>query len=289
MTVGDQAQHLREYVRRHHQRARVLAVTSGKGGVGKTGISVNLAIALAARGQRVVVLDADLGLANVEVLLGLNSLYNLQHVVEGGTELVDILAEGPGGIKVIPGSSGLAKIADLGSEERANLLGGLRQLQEITDFIIIDTMAGLGQNAISFASAADEVLVVSTPEPSSIVDAYAVIKTLYQKREDAVTSLVVNMAANKEQALAVSKKLTAVTQKYLGRNLSYHGYVPRDPHVMQAVMQTYPFVLRYPSAAASKSIQELATRLVQQEAPLQDERVSFFRRFAQTLGLASSA
>ncbi|MFP4173306.1 MAG: MinD/ParA family protein [Candidatus Hydrogenedentota bacterium] len=289
MTVGDQAEHLREYVRRHHQRARVLAVTSGKGGVGKTGISVNLGIALAARGQRVVVLDADLGLANVEVLLGLNSLYNLQHVVEGGKELVDILVEGPGGIKVIPGSSGLAKIADLGPEERANLLDGLQQLQEITDFIIIDTMAGLGQNAIAFASAADEVLVVSTPEPSSIVDAYAVIKTLYQKREDAVTSLVVNMAANKEQALAVSTKLTTVTQKYLGRKLSYHGYVPRDPHVMQAVMQTYPFVLRYPSAAASKSVQELAGRLVQQEAPVRDERVSFFRRFAQTLGLASSA
>lgn len=285
----DQAHNLREFVRKNKARARVLAVTSGKGGVGKTSTSVNLAIALAALDHRVVLLDADLGLANVEVLMGLNSLYNLQHVIDGEKTIAQIMVKGPGGIYVIPGSSGLSKLADLSNAARQNVIKGLEELQTVVDFIIIDTMAGIGQNAVAFAAAADEVLLVSTPEPSSIVDVYAMIKTIHNQRPDAVFRLIVNMVINEKQAEAVAKKLSSVSQQYLGRNLSFLGCIPRDPHVSQAVMQTQPFSLRYPNAMATRSVEAIAQRLVSQKAASDTSAAGFFRRFARNLGLVSNA
>ncbi|MBX7256128.1 MAG: MinD/ParA family protein [Candidatus Hydrogenedentes bacterium] len=286
--MADQAQRLRDFVKNHQRGARVMAVTSGKGGVGKTNTSVNLGIALANNGARVVVLDADLGLANVEVLLGLNSLYNLQHVILGERKIAEVLVNGPGDMKVVPGSSGLARMADMGPTARNNVLEGLRELQEEHDFIIIDTMAGIGQNAVAFAAAADEVLLVTTPEPSSIVDAYATIKTIHQTRDDAVFRLVINQVVSEAQAKAVASKLSYVTQQFLGRSLSYLGYIPRDPHVQQSVMQSYPFVLRYPAAPATRCVQELALRLQRQRGDIQENRPGFFRRIAENLGLASN-
>jgi len=286
--VADQAEQLREYVRGSKQQARVLAVTSGKGGVGKTGTSVNLAIALAMRKKEVVVLDADLGLANVEVLLGLNSLYNLQHVIHGERSMLEVLVEGPGGIKIIPGSSGIAKLADLGPNARQRIIDGLQGLQEHADFIIVDTMAGISQNAAGFAAAADEILLVVTPEPSSIVDAYAMIKTIRMMRPDAVFRLIVNMATNDQQGRAVAGKLITVSQQYLGHKLHYLGYVPRDPHVSHGVMQAVPFMVKYPAAPASKAIETLADRVISQREAASSGGIGFFRRFAETLGLASN-
>lgn len=269
--------------------ARVLAVISGKGGVGKTSTSVNLAIALAAKKKRAIVLDADLGLANVEVLMGLNSFYNLQHVIDGEKTILQILVKGPGGIEVVPGTSGLAKLADLSAAARQNVLNGLQELQEQTDFIVIDTMAGIGQNAVAFAAAADEVLIVTTPEPSAIVDAYATIKTIHAMREDAVFRLIVNMVASSQQALAVTTNLTRVAQQYLGLRLFYLGHILRDPHVAQGVMQTHPFILKFPNAPATKCIHDIAAKLIHQQSETQPERAGFFRRFAQTIGIASNA
>ena len=268
--------------------ARVLAVTSGKGGVGKTSTSVNLAIALASHKKRAIVLDADLGLANVEVLMGLNSLYNLQHVIDGEKTIMQILVQGPGGIEVVPGTSGLAKLADLGPTARQNVLNGLRDLQEQSDFVVIDTMAGIGQNAVRFAAAADEVLIVTTPEPSAIVDAYATIKTIFAIREDAVFRLIVNMVANQQQALAVTTNLSRVAKQYLGLTLSYLGCIPRDPHVSQGVMQTTPFVLSFPAAPATRAVHDLADRIIKQRDDAELSKAGFFRRFAQSLGIASN-
>lgn len=287
--MATQANHLRDFVRRNQGAGRVLAVTSGKGGVGKTNTSVNLSIALAQRGASVTVLDADLGLANVEVLLGLNSLYNLQHVVTGEKRMLDILATGPGGIRVVPGSSGISRFADLGPNARQNVLNGLEELQHSTDFIIIDTMAGIGQNAVGFAAAADEVLLVTTPEPSSIVDAYAMIKTIFQLRDDAIFRLVINQALNEQQGKAVAQKIGHVAQQFLGRTLTYMGHIPRDPHVQQAVMQSQPFALRFPNAPATRCVQDIAARLLQQRPHDLNARPSFFRRIAENLGIASNA
>lgn len=287
--MAEQAQNLRNFIREDRGHARVIAVTSGKGGVGKTSTSVNLAISLAEKGNRVVLLDADLGLANVEVLLGLNSIYNLQHVISGEKSMAQILVKGPGGIAVVPGTSGLSKLADLNPKARDNIMAGLKQLQEQADFIVIDTMAGIGRSAVAFVVAADEVILISTPEPSSIVDAYGMLKTAYQKRDDAVIRLIVNMVLNKKQAALVYSKLSNAAQQYLGRKLSYLGMIPRDPHVSQAVMQSHPFCIRYPSTAATKSIKDIAGRLVSQKAASGPGTDSFLRRFAQTIGLPSSA
>jgi len=234
------------------------------------------------------VLDADLGLANVEVLLGLNSLYNLQHVIHGERSMSEVLADGPGGIKVIPGSSGIAKLADLGPRARQRVIDGLRDLQEYADFIIIDTMAGISQNAAGFAAAADEVLLVVTPEPSSIVDAYAMMKTIRMMRQDVMFRLVVNMVANDQQARAVAGKLMTVSQQYLGHKLHYLGHVPRDPHVSHGVMQAVPFVMKYPGAPATKAIETLAERVISQRAAATGVVGGFFRRFAKTFGVASN-
>ncbi len=285
----DQAQSLRELVWKSRNKARVIAVTSGKGGVGKTSASVNLAIAIAARGGRVILLDADLGLANVEVLMGLSSLYNLEHVIEGERRMADILVRAPGGIEIIPGSSGLARMADLPAAARQNLLQGLEDLQRLADFIVIDTMAGIGRNAVAFAAAADEVILVATPEPSAIVDAYAMLKTVHAYRENAVVRLLVNMVGSDAQARAVASKLAGVSQQYLGRNLSYLGCLPRDPHVSQAVMQSRPFVLIYPNAPATKYIQVIAGRIVHEQPAAEPAREGFLKRFAQSLGLAGNA
>lgn len=286
--MGDQAQRLRELVWKAKNRAHVIAVTSGKGGVGKTSTSVNLAIALAAQGKRVVVMDVDLGLANVEVLLGINSPYNIEHVIDGEKTMEEIVVEGPGGIRIVPGSSGLTRVANLAPKARAHVQEGLESLQQEADIIILDTMAGIGHNVLSFVAAAEEVLLVTTPEPSAIVDAYAMLKTIHKYREDAVIRLVVNMVANQAQAQAVATKLKGVSQRYLGRNLSYLGFLPRDPHVSQAVMQSQPFALAYPNAPATKCLHLLAARLVKQQTASAPTKESFFKRFANTLGLASN-
>ena len=276
-------------MQKNQNLARIIAVTSGKGGVGKTNTSINLAIALANKGHRVVLLDADLGLANVEVLLGINSIYNLQHIVEGSRTMSEVLVKGPGGIAIVPGSSGMAKLADLTEQGRINILNGLEELQHRADFIIVDTMAGIGRSAIAFVLAADEVLLVSTPEPSSIVDAYAMLKTICQHRDNAIVRLVANMVMNKKQASYVYDKLSGVSQQYLGRKMSYLGMIPRDVHVSQAVMQSNPYSLRFPNAPASKAVADIAERLIHQHTASKGGSKGFLRRFAQTLGLDRSA
>jgi len=268
--------------------ARVIAITSGKGGVGKSNTSVNLAIALAAQGKRVILMDADLGLANVEVLLGLSSLHNLEHVIEGEKTMAEILVRGPGGISVVPGSSGLAKIADLTHAGRQNLLGGLQDLQAQSDFIILDTMAGIGRNAVAFSLAADEVILITTPEHPAIVDAYAMLKTLYANQPDTVVRLVVNMVPNPALAQAVYTTMSGVAQRYLGKNISFLGYLARDSHVSQAVMQSKPFMIAYPHAPVSQCMNQIASRLLQQQTPKEGQKDGFFRRFAQTFGLAGN-
>jgi len=278
-------------MQKRRSAAQVIAITSGKGGVGKTNTAVNLAIALSARDQRVLIMDADLGLANVEVVLGLNSFYNLEHVVDGEKSLRDIIVEGPGEIRIIPGSSGLAKVANLSSIARERLIQDLKTLAAEVDFIIIDTMAGISRNAVAFATAADETILVTTPEPSAIVDAYAMLKTIFNSRADAVVSLLVNMAANEAQAQAVAEKLARVARQYLDRPLNSLGYLPRDAHVSQAVMQSKPFIITFPGAPVSRHVLQLADRLLAAKGMVEarpQDRGSFFRRMVNAFGLAGN-
>lgn len=240
---------------------RVIAVTSGKGGVGKTNLAVNLAIALSRRGKKVILLDADLGLANVDILLGLNPAYNLQHVIMGDKSLADIIIPGPEGIKIIPASSGVEKLADLSDRQKEKFIADFSALEESVDTILIDTAAGISPNVLSFVLAANEVIVVVAPEPASITDAYAMIKVISGKAEYPRIKFIVNMVANREEADEVSEKLILVTKRFLGMDIEDLGFLFHDGSVLKAIRRQEPFISLYPHSAVAGCVNSLAARL----------------------------
>jgi flagellar biosynthesis protein FlhG len=241
--------------------ARILAITSGKGGVGKTNISVNLSARLASMGRKVVLLDADLGMANADVMCNINARTNLAHVIAGRRELSEVMVEAPGGFKLIPGASGLAQMANLSDFERARMINLTRQLETEHDLLLIDTGAGISPNVIHFLMVADEVLVVTTPEPTAITDAYGLIKALIRQRETVRVSLLVNMVRDREEGLAVYERIAAVCRRFLGLALADAGHVVHDPRVSAAVRRRVPFVLDAPQSPASICVKQLAHKV----------------------------
>jgi flagellar biosynthesis protein FlhG len=258
----DQAQALRRLVMdTGGRRARTVAVTSGKGGVGKSNVAVNLAIRLTQMGRRVVLLDADLGTANVDVICDLQPVATLAHVVAGRRTLSEAMIEAPGGFQLIPGASGLAQIAALSEFERARLIQMVHQLECDADIILIDTGAGVGPNVLSFAAGAEEMLVVTTPEPTAITDAYAVVKTVSRQRGGADVRLLVNMVRDPSEGKAVYERIGAVARKFLDLELRYAGHVLLDPRVGAAVRRRRPFILDSPGCDAAICIGQLAHRM----------------------------
>ena len=251
-------------------RARVIAITSGKGGVGKSNLAVNLAARFARAGKRTLLLDADMGLANADVLCGMNLRLNLAHVIARRSSLDDIIALAPGGFGLIGGASGLAKMADLPEEEHRRLLGALAQLERTSDLILIDTGAGISRNVLSFTAAADHVMVVTTPEPTAIADAYAMIKVIsrqQQRQGPRPISLVVNQVKSAAEARAVYERMAKVAQQFLGLTLGDAGFMPADPAVSAAVRNRTPFILASPKCPASVCVTRLAMRLEAGLAP----------------------
>ncbi|HVT82131.1 MAG TPA: MinD/ParA family protein [Phycisphaerae bacterium] len=261
MTVMDQATHLRAIARRSEKRAQTIAITSGKGGVGKTNLSVNLASVLAAMRRRVVLLDADLGLANADILCNVQPKFNLAHVVAGQRQLCEVLTPVPAGFSLIPGASGLAKMADLSEADRKRILHELDTVDESADALIIDTGAGIGRNVLSFTSTADHVVVVTTPEPTAITDAYAVMKVLVRCGTSGRISVMVNMARNREEALQVHERIASVARQFLKTDIAFSGFVVSDAAVQQAVRKRAPFVCQYPNSAAAQCVQAWANRI----------------------------
>lgn len=259
----DQAQTLRKLMMSDTtHRARVVAVTSGKGGVGKTNIAVNLAIRLSEMGRRIILIDGDLGTANADVLCNLAPGGNLAHVVAGRKTLAQAMVDAPGGFKLIPGASGLARMASLGDYERQRLIEQIQQLQAQADLIIVDTGAGVSPNVLSFALGADQLLVVTTPEPTAVTDAYAAIKTVVrQKRDDLDIRVLVNMVQNDEEGRQVFERIDLVSRRYLDLSLQYAGHVNVDARVGLAVRRRRPFVLENPGCPASVCIGRLAHRM----------------------------
>ncbi len=265
----DQATHLRTMVR-SRSRASVIAITSGKGGVGKSNVAVNLAIQFASAGRDVVLLDADLGLANADVLCNVDLPYNLSHVISRKKELGDVLVRAPGGFRLIGGASGLARMADLSDFDRQRLVNALGELESQTDIILIDTGAGISPNVLSFTRAADHVLVVTTPEPTAITDAYAVVKvisrgtgTLPGDGAERRLSLLVNQARSPMEARVVYERIAKVARQFLNVNVFDAGHVPSDEAVPTAVRRRTPFLLGSPRCPASQCIAQLAMRLEQ--------------------------
>jgi flagellar biosynthesis protein FlhG len=241
----------------------VIAVTSGKGGVGKTNVVVNLAVSLARRGTRVLVLDADLGLGNLDVLLGLIPQFTLEHVLSGEKRLSEIAVRGPEGIRILPASSGVQDLTHLTPPQQLLLQQELDQLAGSIDLLLIDTGAGISTNVLFFASAAHEILVVASPEPTSITDAYALMKVLSHRYDETHFRLLVNMARNQREGLEVFRKIGLVADRFLNISIDYIGFIPDDDYVPLSVCRQRPVVDLYPQAPASQEFQRLA-RLVEQ-------------------------
>lgn len=237
---------------------QVIAVASGKGGVGKTNVSVNLATVQALRGRRVGLLDADLGLANVDVLLGLNARRNLSHVLDGSCELKDILLEGPGGMRIVPASSGVARMADLGVAECGGLIQAFSELGSDLDLLIVDTAAGISHSVTMFARAAHHALVVVCDEPASITDAYALIKVLVRDHGLHQAHVLANMVRSPAEGQALYQKIARVTDRYLDVSLNYAGYIPQDDFLRKALQRQQPVVTAYPEARSTTAFKKLA-------------------------------
>ncbi len=256
-------------LRLENQGPKILAVTSGKGGVGKTNVVANLSVCLSELGKKVVVLDADFGLANLDVLLGLTPRYHLGHVLYGNKSLTEIMVQGPQGIRIIPASSGLQRMSELTLAQRNHLVESFANLDADMDYLIIDTAAGISRNVIHFLLSAQEVIVVSAPEPTAIVDAYAVIKIILVEDHKKDIRVLINSVERAEDAQEVFCQINSVVKRFLNREVDYLGHIERDSHVPQAVRSQMLVTHRFPNAAASRSFRNLARRIVQQESAAQ--------------------
>jgi len=264
-------------------RARVIAVASGKGGVGKTNIALNLGIALVRLGRKVILIDVDIGLANADVLLGVQPRFHLGNVLAGEVAVADALIPCPGGLLLLPGSSSNS-FSDLSEEERRFLTARFRQLDTYGDILIVDTGAGISRNVIEFCRAADEVLVITTPEPTAVTDGYALIKAIAREKGHGKVRLVVNVASDRLEAGRVSERGRMGSRRFLSIEVDNLGYVLHDDRVRSAVRRRKPFILETPRSPASVCVRAIAERLLCDPGVQPRGGLSFLQRFAATMG-----
>lgn len=253
----------------HMPTTRVLSITSGKGGVGKTAVVSNIAVALAKQQKKVLVIDADLGLANIDVVLGISPLYNLNHFFNGERTLEEVMIEGPHGLKILPAGSGVQKYTRLDGQLKMRLIDSLDALEEHFDVVLIDTEAGISDNVTYFNVAAQDILVVTTPEPTAITDAYALMKLLSTQYHQKRFLLAVNSVKSMDEGLDVFEKLTMVSGRYLDIFLDYLGCIPFDKKMHESVCQQQVIVDLYPDNKAAKSFNKLAESLI--DAPVDNQ------------------
>ena len=267
----DQAEQLRNVIKVHNQNnmntARVVAVTSGKGGVGKSNLSVNLAACLRKAGKRVIIFDADFGLANIEIMFGAMPKYNLSDVIFHGKSIQEIITQGPMEIGFISGGSGIVSLNGLQPEQIKYLVKSINELNNLADYIIIDTGAGISEQVLEFVMTSPEIILVTTPEPTSLTDSYSLLKTLFKKKEFNPNETVIHVVANKvhstEDARAVYEKLNSVIAQFLHGNLNYLGMIPQDLAVEHAVRQQKVVSISEPNSKAAKAFEILASNLLQ--------------------------
>lgn len=286
----DQAEKLRKIVRQQDNPrhiSRVITITSGKGGVGKSSIAVNLAIALSQLGKRVVILDADFGLANIEVMLGIRPAYNLADLMFRGKNLSDIITPVSENIGFISGGSGIQELTNLSKDQIIYLIRKLVELDQTVDIIIIDTGAGIADSVLEFVAASSEVFLVATPEPTSITDAYALLKTLNRKSDFSIEDTVIKMIANRvtpeENGEELFEKLSTVVTRFLNLKLEYLGHIPMDNNVSKAVMRQRPAICEYPNSNFSKLITGFARQLCDSNLDIGNEKKGIAQLFSNLL------
>jgi flagellar biosynthesis protein FlhG len=266
------------------RRGRVIAVTSGKGGAGKTNITVNMALALAGVGQKVLIIDADLGMANIEIILGTPSKHSLLSLLEEGVTIDDIIAEGPRGIKFISGGSGVYQLANLEETELQKIVSHIATCDSWADIILVDTGAGISRNVINFLIAADEVIVVTTPEPTAIADAYAVMKVYASNGGAAPIKLIINRVIDFGEGEVVADKLTQVASKFLKLKTTTLGNVYEDRNLIKSVKSQKPVLLLHPSTISVRCIENISRRLLKIEGDSQPGGIKgFFVKLANML------
>mgnify|MGYP006272385325 CR=1 FL=1 len=267
-------------------KTQVIAISGGKGGVGKSNVACNLGIAMAQMKKNVLLMDADLSLANVDVLLGLTPRLNLSHVINGSKTLSEILVDAPAKMRLLPGGSGIEELSQLRSEQIERIFSGFNQLTPTPDVMIIDTAAGIHPNVLQFLLAADQTVVVTTPEPPAYTDAYALMKTIARHDPQKKIGIIVNMAKDWREAYEVTKLLMQICRRMLNVSFNNLGYIPRDACVHQAVLHQKPFLLKSPHSQASKSVRNIASTLLQ--VPIDNGRQRglghFFRRLIHRNG-----
>jgi len=293
--MADQAERLREMFQRSQVKktarqkgpSRIIVVASGKGGVGKTSLVVNLAVVFGQWGQKTIILDTDLGLANVDILMDLKPSFSLLDVIRGEKDLREVILPGAFNVEVIPGGSGLAEIVNLDNHQREQLLARLSYLEEQGDILLIDSPAGISRNLLSFIAAADELIMVTTPEPTAITDVYSLIKIVNNYHLHSAVNLVVNMTRSPKEAEMVYRRLERVCRNFLDIALNFLGGIEYDQHVHQAVITCSPYVLQFPRSRATQCTRQIARRLLYEDETLQGQikkEGSFFSRLVQLWG-----
>lgn len=259
----------------------VIAVTSGKGGVGKTNISVNLAYALGQRGARVLAIDADLGLANMDIVMGLAPVHTVADLVNGDATIDEVVIGGPDNVWLLPGASGQYDLAQLGDDGRRALFSAVDTLDDRFDVVIVDTGAGIGSNTVGFAAAAKDIVLVVTPEPTSVADAYGMLKVLCTRCAVRRVRVLANMVGSAAEGEQVYRRLLGLAERFLNIGLDYLGAIPRDPAMARSVMRGEPVVRAYPRAPASLAMIEIADQLARSDR--RDEREGAMRLFWRRL------
>lgn len=265
--MNDQAQHLRNKVDKvkdiSQSRMKIITITSGKGGVGKSNFSTNLAIALANHEKKPIILDADFGLSNVEIIYGQRPAYHMMHLMNNLCTLEELITPTPYGVSFISGGSGIKEMLFLDNTQLNQIGHTLAQLEQLTDLVIIDTGAGINEIVLKFSEMADEVYVIVTPEPASITDAYALIKTVVKDfKLKPKINIVINKANDKEEAHEVYKKISYVSKQFLNIAIDYAGYIPYDPKLFEAVKKQKPVIVYDPQATSSRAYQAIARNLL---------------------------
>jgi flagellar biosynthesis protein FlhG len=291
--MADQAERLRTIIKGATNQAvgpvikspaRVIAVTSGKGGVGKTNFSVNVGIALAKLGQRVLLVDADLGLSNADVILGVVPKFHLGHIISGQKQVSEVIEEGPFGLKILAGGSGDYRLANLSEQSLESCVASWNEFEQDLDFIIVDTGAGLSRNVLKFVLAAGEVIIITTPEPTSITDAYGIIKVVATTESDIPLWVVVNMAHDETEGRQVMERLKTVSQRFLGINLVSIGFLTWDQTVSKAVKEQQPFIIGYPRSIVAEEIGQIAQNILNRSVNAKKSGAkNFFRRLLDKL------
>lgn len=275
MNLTDQAGGLRKMA--SIKPVKVLAISAGKGGVGKTNIAVNLSIALAKKGKQVLLFDADLGLSNVDILLGISPTLNLSQVIQGQCDIEEVIVNGPAGLRIIPASSGIQQMSELDPLQITGLIRSFSEIGEGIDYLVVDTAAGISSNVINYLLAAQDILLVVCDEPTSLTDTYAMIKLLSRDYGIKNFNIVVNMVKDAKQAKMVYTKLFGAVEKFLSVCLQYSGFVPQDDYVRFAVKEQRAFIEQYPKSRAALSIQQLAQKVLSWPMPeVATGRLEFF-------------